>query len=250
MHNRQLTAQEILNSCLEIEKTRINRKFVLPRRIVFRLNPDVLQQLEEIKAENLELPMDGQNLDNLRYYILLNSNFPEILKFKEQQHSLKSASLSPSSLTFATNYLASNSPETTVICSEFDLAGQVTQQIQQDLWHKPQLLPRIVEIHHWLIVQILTCLPLQKSDHLSQAIAFLWLIISLGISLYLGFYLPAHIAFQTIFAGLCFYLLSKHLKKIFKQIIRSWSLSYLASSFGKKAIKKRQLAWIVLANLI
>ena len=252
MKDRPLTAKDVLSSCMEIEKTRINRRFFLPRQIIFRLNPNILGQLEAIRAKNANLTINPDFIVSLRCYALLNSGLPEILKIEDRHYAYapQTEFLPSSCLIFTTNYLEAR--ETKVIRSEIDLTGQINQQIQQDLWHDPKLLPRIISVHHWLIVQILERLPGKKSDRqarhrLRRVIASLWLIISLSLSICLGFSLPIHIALKIFIAIVSFYFLIAYFNRVLKQQLRLWILSYLIYSFARNNLKRQQLAWTALA---
>ena len=40
-----------LSSCIKVESQRISRQATIPRQVCFELNPDIIDKIEEIKAE-------------------------------------------------------------------------------------------------------------------------------------------------------------------------------------------------------
>ena len=239
-----MIAEDTFNDCLHIEHTRVKRGLFLPHQVVFRLNSQVLAQLETAKTENVSLVINPSRLTHLRFYAFLNSGLSELENFKDQQHSLESP-LSPSSLIFATSYTNAELP-TTVVRSQIDLKGKINQQVRQDLYNNAQLLPRIISVHHWLIAQIVQQLPAEnsKSDRLIALSRLLWCVVWGLLSLCLGFYLPIPVTSKILVGICCWFLSIRYLPKIVEPKLRSWSLIYLAHSLKADKIKQSQLAWM------
>ena len=84
-----MIAENTFNDCLHIEHTRVKRGLFLPRQVVFRLNSQVLAQLEAAKTENVSLVINPSRLTQLRFYAFLNSGLSELENFKDQQHFLE-----------------------------------------------------------------------------------------------------------------------------------------------------------------
>ncbi|BAZ45737.1 hypothetical protein NIES4102_27630 [Chondrocystis sp. NIES-4102] len=156
---------QILNSCIEINESHIHRRLTIPNQIVFRLNADLLQQIESLKAKDQQFQLEAAKLANLRYYTLINSPL-EIQSNAANYWQSKFTSIERSSLSFSTNYLLSEQQYLTVIRSSISLEGYIAQQIQQNLWDNPQLCQRLLNAHYWLMEQILRQLPLKTSNNL------------------------------------------------------------------------------------
>ena len=148
--NHQPLAEAIanhLNSCIQIESTKINRRVSIPHRVSFCLDTQLLEQIEQIRAGNSKLKLSADNLANLRYYALLN--LPSLICRRYR-------AIGNTSLTFTTQYLAAeNQPAVTLFSSEIDLSGKISQQVQKSLYQDSLLLAKISQAHYWLVLEIL-----------------------------------------------------------------------------------------------
>ncbi len=248
MKNPQPTATNILNSCIQIDRAKINHKLFIPYQIVFRFNPEILSQIEQAKENNYKFTLSPSNLADLRYYVLLNYFSAEQLNFHEG-HLSKLISLERSPLIFTSSYLFSHSQSKKVVRSIIDSEGQISQQVQQDLWQSPQLLPRVINAHHWLILQILSQLPLKVNNSLARLLKSLWLITLVLFSICLWVYLPIHILFKILIISFSVYLFTKCLKKTIKNKFRIWILHGLINGFWSNSTKKHQILWNTISAL-
>ncbi len=249
MKNPQPTVDSnILNSCIQIDRAKINRKLTIPRQIVFRLDLEILSQIEQAKENNYKFTLSPSNLADLRYYVLLNYLSAEQLNFHEG-HLSKLISLERSPLIFTSSYLFSHSQSKKVVRSIINSEGQISQQVQQDLWQSPQLLPRVINAHHWLILQILSQLPLKVNNSLARLLKSLWLITLFLFSIYLWVYLPIHILFKILIISFSVYLFTKYLQKTIKNKFRIWVLHGLINGFWSNSTKKHQIPWNTISAL-
>lgn len=240
MNNQQLIANQLLNSCIQIEEVRINRKLSIPRQITFQFNLNILDQLEQIKQSNHKLALKKSTLANLRYYALLASssitNSSEIFSCK-------------SPLTFACIYPINNNHKQIVIRSIINFEGQITQQIQADLWHNSQLLPKLIDLHNWLTSEIISQLPLTKKHRFMQLLSILWICFSIVVSIFLWLYFPINLLLKISLISLTIFILFKYCKKPLKSHLKSQVLSYLLDSSWPNTTRKRQIAWNTLHAL-
>ena len=231
MKNLQLTADNILNSCIRIERAKINHKLSIPHQIVFRLDPEILSQIEQARENNYKLILTPDNLADLRYYALLNYFSAEQLDFNDRLHRAKLMSIERSPLIFTSNYLFSPNQSKNVVRSIINSEGKICQQVQQDLWQSPQLLPKVINAHHWLILQILSQLPLKVNNSLARLLKSLWLITLFLFSICLWIYLPICILFKILIISFFVYFFTKSLKKVIKKKFKIWILHGLFNGF-------------------
>jgi hypothetical protein len=227
---------QILNSCIQVAEVRINRRLTVPRQINFRLNGDILEQIEQIKTKNQQLKLSSSNLATLRYYTLLNS----LLKTK----------VNSLPLNFTTNYIFPNNQCLPVVRSLIDLKGQISQQIQQDLWHSPRLLERVLDAHHWLIGQILIQLPLKTPSRILRLLKILLLLVWVIVVIYLGSFLPLNNFLKILIICCSFYLTKKYLFTLIKQQGKNWFLKAILAGFLANTTQKRQIALNILSFLV
>ncbi|MGL5940574.1 MAG: hypothetical protein ACRC2S_09340 [Waterburya sp.] len=241
MNYPQVTNHQSLNSCIQIMEVKINRRLTLPRQINFRLNADILKQIEYIKAQNQQLKLSKSKLTTLRYYTLLNSSL-------ESKANLVQERLSP--LNFTTSYIFSDNQQLTVIRSLIDVKGQISQQIQQDLWHNPQLLERVVDAHHWLIGQILIQLPLKTPRLILLLLHLLLAIVWVIVTMYLWYFLPLNNSVKILIIFCLFYLAKKHLITLIKQQVKTYFLKAMFKGLLANTTQKRQIALNILSTLV
>lgn len=241
MKNQLAIINSILNSCIQIEETRINRQLTIPQQIIFQLDFNTLCQIEKIKESNFQLTLSPNNLADLRYYALLNSPLEQKVKFIPQ------AQLT-SQLTFTSSYPSINlSQRTAVVRSSINLGGQITHQIRQDLWQSPQLFSQVIEVHHWLILQILTQLPIKTKNSLTKLISkflesfflLLWTILSFCF----WRSLPLDSLYKVLIIGLSFYVFTKYGKEIIKRQFRLLITYSLCHGSWANSSYKRQIVW-------
>ena len=241
MNNQQLLANQLLNSCIQIEEVRISRKLSIPRQIVFQFEPSILNQLEQIKQSNHTLALKKSTLANLRYYALLASD--------STKNSLDNLAFKRSPLTFVTTYPQANNQRQMVIRSAINFEGQITQQIQADLWNDSQLLPKIIDLHHWLTFEVISQLPLKQKKRFMQLLEILWILASIVISICLWLYLPIYVLLKIILISLTIYFLFKYCKNPLKNYLKLQVLSCLIHTSWPNSTRKRQIAWNALNAL-
>ncbi len=249
MKNLQLTINNILNSCIRIDRANINHKLSIPRQIVFRFNPEILSQIEQAKENNYKFTLSPRNLADLRYYVLLNYFLTEQLNFNDRLHRSKLVSIERSPLIFTSSYLFSPNQSKNVVRSIITSEGQISQQIQQDLWQSPQLLPKVIDAHHWLILQILSQLPLKVNNSLAGLLKSLWLITLFLFSICLWIYLPIYILFKILIIGFVICLSTKYFPKAVKKKLKIWILHGLVNGLWSNGTKNHQIVWNTISAL-
>lgn len=241
MNYPSATSHQVLNSCIQVAEVRISRRLTMPCQINFRLNADLLEQIEQIKAKNQSLKLSNPKLATLRYYTLINSSLN--IKITSVQERL-------SPLNFTTNYIFPDNQNLTVVRSLIDLEGQITQQIQQDLWHNPRLLERVVNAHHWLIGQVLIQLPLKTPKPILRLLKVLLLLVWIIVTVYLWYFLPLNNLLKILIICCSFYLAKKYLISLIKQQGKIYFLKAVFKGFLAKTNRKRQIALNILSTLV
>jgi hypothetical protein len=229
-----------LNSCIQVTEMRVNRRLTIPHQINFRLNGDILAQIEAIQAKNQQLKLSKSKLATLRYYFLLNLPLDTKANSAWEQ-------LLP--LNFTTNYIFPDNQNLTVVRSQIDFKGQISQQIQQDLWHNPQLLEKVVNTHHWLIKQILIQLPLKTPSHVLRLLKVIFFFISVIVSVCFWYFLPLNNLIKILIIICSFYLSQKHLITLIKQQAKFWFIKAMGNQFLSNTTLKRQIAVNILMIL-
>ena len=243
-------ANSAINSCIQIEEARISNRASRPHQVYFCLDSDLIRQIEWVKENNHKLILSPRNLANLRYYALVNSPLEQI-GLSYPWRSAKFFFLQRSPLIFTTDYLFPNSHQPlTLFRSVIDLEGKISQQIHQKLWQNPQLLPRISQVHYWLILEILAQLPLGQKNQ------YLWLIISccsliasmicLGIYYFLGLSYLLNVA---IYVSIIL-IINISLKKVIIKQLKSLIIHHLIDGFWGKSVKVRLVGLQILNFII
>ncbi len=241
MNYPSATSHQVLNSCIQVAEVRISRRLTMPCQINFRLNADLLEQIEQIKAKNQCLKLSNPKLATLRYYTLINSSLN--IKITSVQERL-------SPLNFTTNYIFPDNQHLTVVRSLIDLEGQITQQIQQDLWHNPRLLERVINAHHWLIGQVLIQLPLKTPKPILRLLKVLLLLVWIIVAVYLWYFLPLNNLLKILIIYCSFYLAKKYLIALIKQQGKIYFLKAVFKGFLANTNRKRQIALNILSTLV
>ena len=251
MNNQASTINNVVNSCIQVQEERISRRSTIPRQIYFRLDPDIISKIEKIQENNSKFALSPNKLTNLRYYVFLTSPITEKLSPIYSRQSSKPMLFEQSSLTFSTSYLAlANQQPVTVVRSAIDWEGQISQQIQQDLWHNPQLLYRVINAHYWLILQIIAQLPLKSKNHISWLVWGLWLPIAFVVSMAIWFFLPLNYLLKIIITFGVFYILKIYLKYLIKNKLKSWIIYHLIYGCLANKVKKRQIGFKLLGFIV
>lgn len=239
----------VLNSCIQIEETRISRNTNVPQRIYFRLDSHLLEQIEQIKQNNHRLTLSPANLANLRYYLLLNS--------LEQTDSMPHLGFNScltfgrSPLIFSTNYLFGDRQQSlTLFRSIIDFDGKICQQIQQELSQNPQLLDRVAQAHYWLILQILAQLPLKTTNQGSWLIFCCYCFATIMIYLAVRYFLATNYLLWLAIGFSVFWLLNISWRKIIIKQLKTLIIYQMIAGFLANSVRKRQIGFKMLYFVI
>lgn len=236
-----------MDSLIEVEEVRINRQASIPHRVHFHLDSNLLQQITQIRDNNLPLSLSPKILADLRYYTLLNSPLEQIGLVPAKAVKARGC-YSNSLLVFDTNYLDLNSERSlTVLRSVIDPKGKISQHIHQDLWHDPQLLEQISEVHYWLISEILAQLPFQHKSLYSWFVFCLLLTITSLLTLTINYFFSFNwLENSIIFLGVLI-LFNIQFRKMIAKRIKTWFIHHIVSGLWLKTMKTRKFALHVLA---
>ncbi|MEM7593931.1 MAG: hypothetical protein AAF383_20905 [Cyanobacteria bacterium P01_A01_bin.83] len=236
-----------LDSLIEVESVRIDRQASIPHRVHFHLDSNLLQQITQIRDNNLPLSLPPKILTDLRYYALLNSPLEQIGLVPAKAVKDRGC-YSNSLLVFDTNYLNLNSERSlTVLRSVIDPKGKISQHIHQDLWHNPQLLEQISEVHYWLISEILAQLPFEPKGLYSWFIFCLLLIIASFLTLTINYFFSLNwLENSIIFLGVLI-LFKIQFKEIMAKRIKTWFIHHIVSGLWLKTMQTRKFALHILA---
>lgn len=238
-----------LNSCIQIESTKINRHVAISQGVSFYLDEPLLQEIEQIRASNGQFQLSDRNLANLRHYALQNLPLESLCP----SHASKSPSSIYSSLalTFATRYRDSpDRPPITLVRSAIEPDGKISQQIQQQLVEDTQLLQPISQAHYWLVLEILAQLPLPSHKWhslwimggfylcLAIALGLIWHLTPLGYSWRILLCTSILISSGSIFKFLVF-------KQLKQQIIHQLLNGFLARGIFRKQIGMKLLSGLI-----
>ena len=233
-----MSDRALLNSCIQIQQIRINRSTSIPHQINFCLDLVTLEHLEAIKGNNAKLRLSPAKIANLRCYILRRI-FLELTVHSKFQRS---------PLTFSTHYVWANQQPTILLRSAIDLKGQISQQVQRDLYQNTQMLTRISQVHYWLISELFAQLPLKSNNSwLFLACSFLMAILLGLISWYL---FPFNKLFDLTIAFSFFWFSNTTFKKTIVKLIKRWLIYHLVDGFLAKNVVKRQVGLKLLSFLV
>jgi hypothetical protein len=225
----------LLDSCIHIDEERVSRRRIVPRRVRFELNREILAQIEQAQESDTKIVLSANKLTNLRYYALLACHFEE-----------------RSPLLFSTNFsdgYSQNQQSVTVVRSVIDLEGKIAQQIQRDLWQNPQLLPSVIKAHHWLIGQILAQLPLKTKNYSQKLSWALWLVTASLATLFIWYFLPVNYLIKLLVTFLVFGILKIATKNLIAAQLRRLILRQLLSGLLTNKVDRRRLGFKLLGIL-
>ena len=226
-------------SWIQIEEIRITRQVTVPRQIWFELNPEIIIRLEHLRQQNLDLKLQPELAIDLRYYALINSGLIS---------QIGNLNFPSWGMTFTSHYLSSSSKKLpiTAIRSKINLSGKISQEIQQELWHQPQLSQQIITIHYWLIEQVLQQLPLPRNNYLALIIWSLWLAIAIVITSLIWIGLSFSIGIKIILIIISILILKKMLNYLIRTKLKQWAIQQANCSLGKNKINLRKLTlWLI-----
>ena len=227
-----------LNSCIEIESDRVSRRVTIPRRVKFKLTPEVIEGVLHLKASKGNLKLSSRQITNLRYYALLNSCLQDESRYQHCQ---------PLELVFSSNMPTGDRFSATAIRSTINSSGKISQEIQQDLWQDSYLRSPAIEVHYWLIKEILRQIPLSKRDRASVLILFCWLPIAIAFSVLLWFCLPLFWLFKAIFTIVAIVLSKMFLNYLIINRFKLWILKQLSNGVFSLNNRRRKIGFDLLS---
>ena len=231
-----------LGSCIRVAEKRTSRRVIIPTQVYFDLDWDLVNRIDEIRTEYGSLDLEPQQLTDLRYYSLINSHLVDNCAAIERD------SLS---LVFSSNYSINSQRKTTVVRSTINFSGQISQEIQQDLWQSnPRLSALVIEAHHWLVGEILRQLPLTSNSHTRLISWILWLPIAIAFSAVIWLSLPLSVLFKIVIIILFLYFLKRSSDRVIARQLKRWIVRQLISGWLSNQTKKRQLGFKILSLLI
>lgn len=249
--NKTNNTNNILNSCIQVEEARISRKITIPRQVNFQLTPEIINSIEQIILNKQKLSLSSANLADLRYYALLNSSIAKTSNSIDPKSFIKQLPLEQSCLIFSTNYFSvTNHNPTTVVRSVIDLEGKISQQIRQDLWENPQLLHKILDSHYWLIFQILTQLPLQKSKKYLRLYRSLTPLTIFMISLAFWYLLPLNYLLKIVVICGFIYIFKVYIHHLIQKKLKQWIIYHLIHGFLANKAHKRRIGFNIFSSIL
>jgi VIT1/CCC1 family predicted Fe2+/Mn2+ transporter len=222
------------DSYIHIDEQRVNRRQFIPWGVRFELDSNNLIEINLARENNTKIQLSKNTLTNLRYYLFCASQVHQRLL----EHKLITAS---TELVFTTNYLKQRE-SISVIRSVINLEGKITQTIQYDLWQNSAQFNKLLNIHHWLIVQIMTQLPLKSQNYLEPLSWGLSLIIAAIAGLLIFYLFSANILFKIILIVLSLLIIKTTIKYLLKFKIKQWIIERLLFGFLGQGARKRNLA--------
>ena len=232
-----------LGSCIKLEEKRISRQSSIPNQVYFDLDSDLINRIGEIKAEYGSLYLNPQKLADLRYYSLINSPLAD--------NCFQQVGDNNQSLVFCSNYSPANSQiQTTVVRSTINLSGQISQEVQRDIWQNHQLSSQIIQAHHWLTAEILRQLPLESNSRTALIFWVLWLLMAIAFNLFFWLVIPGSFLFKIITSVSFLLILKVGLKHLINYYLKQWIIRQLISGWLSNKTHKRQFGLGVLSLLI
>ncbi|WP_019504201.1 hypothetical protein [Pleurocapsa sp. PCC 7319] len=257
MNNQAVTTNttnninNILNSCIKVEESRISRRVTIPRQVHFQLTPEIISSIEQVILNKQKLSLSSAKLADLRYYALLNSPIAKILNSVYPKNFINQLPFEQSYLIFSTNYLSvTNQKPTTVVRSVIDLEGKISQQIQQNFWQNSQLLPRVLDAHYWLILQILSQLPLKTRYRIAWLFWGLFLPIAIMINILAWYLLPLNYLLKIVIICSIVCILKISLQYLIEKHLKPWIIHHLIYDFLDKKVYKRQFGLNLLCLIL
>ena len=244
MNDRDSTVDvnRLLNSCIEVESVKIDKRVTIPKQICFHLNAKTIEKIEQVRANKQKLSLSRTNLATLRCYALFNLPL-EATRTKGWQ-----SYLSQSSLIFSTQYVEDESNSDILLRSTIDLQGKISQQIKQELVQNPLLLQRVSEAHYWLTTEILTQLPLRSKGWRSGLIYSCLMLATLIACSLVWYLLPQSPVIKLI---ICLFLVGVELIAIaVSKRLKSWTIHQLVARVFSQGTIRRKLGLKILNFLI
>jgi hypothetical protein len=252
--NLSTKSNDVLNSCIRLKLTRINRQITIPQQVCFCLDAKLLEQIAQNQSNQVKLALSATNLANLRCYALLNLFW--------KQH----PTLTQSCLTFSTEYLLDrhNPDFTPLFQSKIDLEGKISQQIKQELVQNPSLLNQISQAHYWLIAEILAQLPFKpkipKTWYFWSSVSFLaiakrrpsliaTILINLLIIL-IWYLMPLNYPAKLLCLLIILLLLKLVLSRSITRQIKFWTIDRLLDGLLTTNVVKRQISLKIMSFLL
>ncbi|GAB4554968.1 MAG: hypothetical protein Tsb0014_47700 [Pleurocapsa sp.] len=228
------------DSYIYIDEQRVNRQQSIPCGVRFELDSNNLIEINLERENNTKIQLSRDTLTNLRYYIFCASQTHQRLLEHNFKRSLKLIT-APTELVFTTNCLKQQE-SISVIRSVINLDGKITQKIQYDLWQNSAQFNKLLNIHHWLIVQIMTQLPLKSQNYLEPLSWVLSLIFSAIAGLLIFNFWSANILFKMLLICLILLIIKITIKYLLKFKIKQWIIDQLLLGFLGQGVRKRNLA--------
>lgn len=251
--SRQITAtiNSTLNSCIQVKESRISRRATIPDQVHFCLNSNLIKQIEWVQENNHQFILSSSNLASLRYYALINAPLEEVGLISSWHSTQLSFWQQRSPLTFTTNYLFSHSQQPRTLFRSFvDVDGNISQQIHQELYQNPQLLPRISQAHYWLVLEILAQLPLKpKNQHLWFVLGLFLVFITIT-TLLLTYFFNLNILLNLVISILIILTIEIFFKKIIVKQLKSLIIRHLRGRLFGSNVKYRRIGLQILNFII
>ena len=257
MNNQAVTTNttsninNILNSCIQVEESRISRRVTIPRQVHFQLTPEIISSIEQAILNKQILSLSSAKLADLRYYALLNSSIAKTSNSIYPKRFIKQLPFEQSCLIFSSNYFSvTNQKPITVVRSVIDLEGKISQQIQQDFWQNYQLLPRVLDAHYWLILQILAQLPLKNNNRVSLLLWGLVLPMAIITNILIWYLLSLNYVLKIAIICSVFFIFKSPFQYLIEKILKPWIIHYLIYNFLAKKVSKRQIGLNILSLIL
>lgn len=197
--SKKISDLDLLGSFIQIESLdrRIENSF---DRVCFYLDPEIINRIRATQTQRNYLTISPSLLTSFRYYVL-----------RDVRECLQSG------LIFYTYYCSLPVIKTTIF-----LNGEVINQIRYDCLKSPELIERILNIHYWVIEQMLRQLPLPKHLNLLYFLA----LISVGVIAIGIFVATINSSWAIIYALIAIVVMAiVYQKKIFLEIkFKRWLL--------------------------
>ncbi len=143
-------------------------------------------------------------------------------------------------LTFLTHYWQ-DGEKITVIRSVISLNGKISQQIRRDCLENPQLLPKLIRVHYWLILQMIAQLPFSASKFINWLPQLILVIFNTIAAAAIISYLPSTWLIKLLSIAIIFISSNLSLKSLLKLYIKPWILRQLIDGCFADSVRSRQL---------
>jgi hypothetical protein len=212
----------ISSSSIYLDRENVDRSLTIPRSVNFELDRDSLEAIIEAIQSDRQITLNAETLTDFRYYVLITSQDKE------------------RTLTFLTHYWQ-NGEKIPVIRSVIALNGKISQQIRRDCLQNSQLLPKLIRVHYWLILQTIAQLPFTTSKSIGWLPQIILLIFNAIAAVVIITYLPASWIVKLLSIAIvltCSTLSSKSLLRIY---LKPWILRQLIGGCFANRTQSRQM---------